>query len=53
MFHDTTPTGPPRRDNTSTATSVVIPTREETKSPYSIVGSIDEPGLGLISWWNQ
>ncbi|XP_064644259.1 DNA-directed RNA polymerase III subunit RPC8-like [Lineus longissimus] len=23
------------------------------KSPYSIVGSISEPGLGLLSWWNN
>lgn len=29
-----------------------VAVREDVKSPYSIVGTIDEPGLGLFSWWN-
>ena len=26
---------------------------EEKKIPYSIKASINEPGLGLLSWWNN
>ncbi|XP_076072587.1 DNA-directed RNA polymerase III subunit RPC8-like [Mytilus galloprovincialis] len=48
-FVDTTPTGP---DGTSVETSD-NPDSESKKSPYTIVGSISEPGLGLLSWWNS
>ncbi len=53
MFHDTTPSGPPKKNDslaTNNASGVV---RDEVKSPYSIIATIDEPGLGLFSWWNQ
>jgi len=43
-FVDTTPTGP---------STSIVQTKEETKCPYSILGSIGEPGLGLISWWGS
>lgn len=48
-FVDTTPTGP---DGTSVE-STDVPDPESKKSPYTIVGSITEPGLGLLSWWNS
>ncbi|CAG2220691.1 POLR3H [Mytilus edulis] len=48
-FVDTTPTGP---DGTSVETSDNSDS-ESKKSPYTIVGSISEPGLGLLSWWNS
>nr|CAG4641197.1 EOG090X0DHL [Eulimnadia texana] len=41
-FTDTTPTGP----KTETAEGE----RSENK-PYSIAATINEPGLGLLSWW--
>ncbi|XP_069764015.1 DNA-directed RNA polymerase III subunit RPC8 [Narcine bancroftii] len=48
-FVDTSPTGPSTADNsTSTAEEAV---RKE--SPYTLTGSISEPGLGLLSWWTN
>ena len=29
------------------------PRSEEKKVPYYIKASINEPGLGLLSWWNN
>jgi hypothetical protein len=26
---------------------------EESKIPYQLQASINEPGLGLLSWWNS
>ena len=41
-------------NNTNAAASLLLVAKDEDKkSPYSIMASIDEPGLGLISWWNQ
>ena len=28
-------------------------TEEESKIPYQLQASINEPGLGLLSWWNS
>lgn len=54
-------------DGTSTATTPAVtaapatttpaPTdpagnAEENRSPYSLTGSVSEPGLGLLSWWS-
>ena len=51
-FVDTTPNGPPKRNDGFTGSSVaLLQTKDEQKCPYSITGSINEPGLGLISWW--
>ncbi|KAK6645463.1 hypothetical protein RUM43_001740 [Polyplax serrata] len=41
-FEETSPTGP---ENTSEGDAV------ELKVPYSLTASINEPGLGLMSWW--
>ena len=30
-----------------------IEKEEESKIPYTIQASINEPGLGLLSWWNS
>ncbi|XP_062588600.1 DNA-directed RNA polymerase III subunit RPC8-like [Saccostrea cucullata] len=49
IFVDTTPTGP---DGTANQSSEITDT-ETKKTPYTIVGSISEPGLGLLSWWNS
>lgn len=45
VFVDTTPAGP------ETAETIEKP--EDKKVPYTLVGSISEPGLGLLSWWNN
>nr|XP_022312968.1 DNA-directed RNA polymerase III subunit RPC8-like [Crassostrea virginica]XP_022312969.1 DNA-directed RNA polymerase III subunit RPC8-like [Crassostrea virginica]XP_022312970.1 DNA-directed RNA polymerase III subunit RPC8-like [Crassostrea virginica]XP_022312971.1 DNA-directed RNA polymerase III subunit RPC8-like [Crassostrea virginica] len=49
IFVDTTPSGP---DGTANQSSEVTDT-ETKKTPYTIVGSISEPGLGLLSWWDS
>lgn len=48
-FVDTTPLGP---DGTATSCEETSEP-EMKKSPYAIIGSISEPGLGLLSWWNN
>lgn len=47
-FVDLTPTGP-----ASTASGEASEIPEQKKAPYSILGSISEPGLGLLSWWQS
>lgn len=41
-FVDTSPTGPQTAEGSDT---------EDKRIPYSITGSINEAGLGLLSWW--
>lgn len=50
-FVDTTPNGPPKKNEAFSGSVNLLQTKEEQKSPYSITGSINEPGLGLVSWW--
>jgi len=45
-FVDLTPTGP-----TSSGSIEPSEPSEQKKAPYSILGSISEDGLGLLSWW--
>lgn len=47
IFVDITPAGP----DGSTQEDINDP--EAKKSPYTIIGSCSEPGLGLLSWWNS
>ncbi|XP_046383702.1 DNA-directed RNA polymerase III subunit RPC8 [Ischnura elegans] len=60
-FADTTP-GLPDITADGTAASVVPTTQASTSSetaepepkvPYSLTGTINEPGLGLLSWWSS
>uniref|UniRef100_A0A336LUE8 DNA-directed RNA polymerase III subunit RPC8 n=1 Tax=Culicoides sonorensis TaxID=179676 RepID=A0A336LUE8_CULSO len=48
-FEESSPIGPPVTDDPSNSTNANL----EPKVPYRITGSISEPGLGLISWWDQ
>uniref|UniRef100_A0A8B9I2V2 DNA-directed RNA polymerase subunit n=1 Tax=Anser brachyrhynchus TaxID=132585 RepID=A0A8B9I2V2_9AVES len=49
-FVDTSPTGPSSAEaSTSSATEEV----QKKEAPYTLVGSISEPGLGLLSWWTN
>nr|XP_028601954.1 DNA-directed RNA polymerase III subunit RPC8 [Podarcis muralis] len=49
-FIDTSPTGPSSAEpSTSSATEEV----QKKEAPYTLVGSISEPGLGLLSWWTN
>ncbi|XP_064618120.1 DNA-directed RNA polymerase III subunit RPC8-like [Liolophura sinensis] len=47
IFVDTTPNAP---ESVSEQPDLSEDTK---KSPYTIIGSISEPGLGLLSWWNS
>jgi DNA-directed RNA polymerase III subunit RPC8 len=47
IFEDTAPKEMPNQNSSVTQTS----NDEEKKVPYTIIGSISEPGLGLKSWW--
>nr|CAI5846486.1 unnamed protein product [Callosobruchus analis] len=43
-FNDTCPAGPTLTENQD---------NPENKVSYSLLGSINEPGLGLLSWWDS
>lgn len=45
-FVETSPVGPENPD-----VKEAVDTTEEPKVPYKLTGSINEPGLGLLSWW--
>jgi DNA-directed RNA polymerase III subunit RPC8 len=53
VFVDTTPNGPPKKNENFAGTVNMPQTKEEQKCPYSIIGSINESGLGLVSWWKS
>lgn len=40
-FEESLPSGPPGSECTTV----------QTVAPYRIIGGINEPGLGLLSWW--
>ncbi|XP_066963839.1 DNA-directed RNA polymerase III subunit RPC8 [Macrobrachium rosenbergii] len=48
QFTDTTPAGPELSDGTNT-----VAERQEGKKPYVIYGTINDQGLGLVSWWTS
>uniref|UniRef100_A0A7M4FQ97 DNA-directed RNA polymerase subunit n=1 Tax=Crocodylus porosus TaxID=8502 RepID=A0A7M4FQ97_CROPO len=49
-FVDTSPTGP---SSAETSTSGATEEVQKKEAPYTLVGSISEPGLGLLSWWTN
>ncbi|XP_077590068.1 DNA-directed RNA polymerase III subunit RPC8 [Stigmatopora nigra] len=62
LFLDTSPTGPkidetpPAQPGQSAAAAAAAPaqdTNEKKFAPYTLIGTISEPGLGLLSWWNN
>ncbi|XP_054616472.1 DNA-directed RNA polymerase III subunit RPC8 [Dunckerocampus dactyliophorus] len=62
IFVDTSPTGPtaeekPAQPGQSTAPPPPPPpaqdSGEKKEAPYTLIGTICEPGLGLLSWWNN
>ncbi|XP_017137401.1 DNA-directed RNA polymerase III subunit RPC8 [Drosophila miranda] len=57
IFEETSPVGPPKTEaqgtqgpSTSTAAATAA---QEIKTPYKIIGAINESGLGVLSWWDQ
>lgn len=48
VFTDLSPAGPEMSGEKKSTDDA-----ENKRSPYSITGSISEPGLGLRSWWSS
>ncbi|KAK7075729.1 DNA-directed RNA polymerase III subunit RPC8 [Halocaridina rubra] len=48
QFADTTPAGPELTEGIDTASE-----RKDGKKPYMIYGTINDQGLGLVSWWTN
>ncbi|XP_067003552.1 DNA-directed RNA polymerase III subunit RPC8 [Anabrus simplex] len=46
-FTETSPVGPQKPETASTSEE----NKEDDKVPYMLTASINEPGLGLLSWW--
>ncbi|XP_055008728.1 DNA-directed RNA polymerase III subunit RPC8 isoform X2 [Boleophthalmus pectinirostris] len=59
VFVDTSPTGPATVTEDTAAQpgqSTAPPPEaavEKKEAPYTLIGTISEPGLGLLSWWNN
>uniref|UniRef100_H3CH93 DNA-directed RNA polymerase subunit n=1 Tax=Tetraodon nigroviridis TaxID=99883 RepID=H3CH93_TETNG len=60
VFVDTSPTGPSAAETDAAAqpgqAATSAPTeesKEKKEAPYTLIGTICEPGLGLLSWWNN
>ncbi len=49
QFVDTSPSGPVKKNELGTVS--ISQNKDESKCPYTIIGSINESGLGLVSWW--
>jgi DNA-directed RNA polymerase III subunit RPC8 len=49
----TTATAAEPASASATTTKDIVEHQEEKKIPYLIQASVNEPGLGLISWWNS
>ncbi|XP_019726490.1 DNA-directed RNA polymerase III subunit RPC8 isoform X2 [Hippocampus comes] len=58
IFVDTSPTGPTTDTPAAEPGQQPAPppaqdTGEKKDAPYTLIGTICEPGLGLLSWWNN
>ncbi|XP_006798033.1 DNA-directed RNA polymerase III subunit RPC8 isoform X2 [Neolamprologus brichardi] len=59
VFVDTSPTGPATAasDTAAQPGQSTAPPKEDggekKEAPYTLIGTICEPGLGLLSWWNS
>ncbi|XP_054160729.1 DNA-directed RNA polymerase III subunit RPC8-like [Oppia nitens] len=53
LFVDTSPSGPTSTSNISGGDNTNTVTDNKRKIPYLIKGTINESGLGLISWWKE
>ncbi|ALC45048.1 CG7339 [Drosophila busckii] len=57
IFEETSPIGPPKTENASqnnsSTSAAATATAQDVKTPYKIIGAINESGLGVLSWWDQ
>ncbi|EDW78859.1 uncharacterized protein Dwil_GK12491 [Drosophila willistoni] len=59
IFEETSPIGPPKAENqtaqnaSTSAAAAAAAGAQEVKTPYKIIGAINESGLGVLSWWDQ
>ncbi len=52
-FVDTSPTGPSDAAGEESQADPHRGQQEERRVPYLIRGSVNEPGLGLLEWWQN
>uniref|UniRef100_A0A8C1A106 DNA-directed RNA polymerase subunit n=1 Tax=Cyprinus carpio carpio TaxID=630221 RepID=A0A8C1A106_CYPCA len=56
VFIDTSPTGPSTEKEAPSADTAppagAEDSEQQKEAPYTLIGSVSEPGLGLLSWWN-
>ncbi|XP_037076659.1 DNA-directed RNA polymerase III subunit RPC8-like [Pollicipes pollicipes] len=52
-FTDTTPAGPELTTADPAAPAADPAQTQQRKTPYVITATINEPGLGLLSWWSN
>ncbi|XP_014048759.1 DNA-directed RNA polymerase III subunit RPC8 isoform X2 [Salmo salar] len=53
VFLDTSPTGPSAAATNTPAAPGAEEGGQKKEAPYTLLGTISEPGLGLLSWWNS
>uniref|UniRef100_A0A673JD90 DNA-directed RNA polymerase subunit n=1 Tax=Sinocyclocheilus rhinocerous TaxID=307959 RepID=A0A673JD90_9TELE len=58
VFIDTSPSGPSAEKEGPSAAATAPPagaedSAQQKEAPYTLIGSVSEPGLGLLSWWNS
>lgn len=53
VFLDTSPTGPSAAATDTPAAPGAEEGGQKKEAPYTLLGTISEPGLGLLSWWNS
>ncbi|XP_017572821.1 DNA-directed RNA polymerase III subunit RPC8 isoform X1 [Pygocentrus nattereri] len=58
LFLDTSPTGPttdpePPANSSTAPTAATDDSAQKKEAPYTLMASISEPGLGLLSWWSS
>lgn len=55
-FQETSPAEPPGLDHsssTNTTSNVAEGGTNNSKTPYRLLATINEPGLGLLTWWEN
>uniref|UniRef100_A0A4W5RY89 DNA-directed RNA polymerase subunit n=1 Tax=Hucho hucho TaxID=62062 RepID=A0A4W5RY89_9TELE len=53
VFLDTSPTGPSAAATDTPGAPGAEEGGQKKEAPYTLLGTISEPGLGLLSWWNS
>jgi len=52
VWKDQSPVGPREKDEPSNSLSIPVGSGKTKNSPYSLIGSMDDAGMGPIIWWD-